>query len=109
MAMRLLVVVVVELGVVMMVELGVVVWEAAVVVVVWGGGEENKGVSWVDLVGLGKRYGGAKPEPPSAMFQARFGGRPGREGSSVRRPTSRLKRRSHSRLSAAVWFQGSSL
>ena len=55
-------------------------------VVVWGGdGLEHDGVD-----------------------QAELGGRPGREG-SVRRPMSRLKRRSHSKLSAAVWFQGSSL
>lgn len=84
-------------------EEGAAVVGGAVVVIVVVAARKGEG-----LFGLGKTYGGANPEPPWAIVQGAPRGRPGREG-SVRMPTSRLKRRSHSTLSADVWFQGSSL
>ena len=56
---------------------------------------------------LGNAYGGAKPVPPCVRFQALVSN--ARPGPEDRIPTSRLNRKSHSALSAAVWFQGSSL
>jgi hypothetical protein len=60
------------------------------------------------VVGLGTAYGGVKPVPPCAMISGSWAGRPGTE-ESVRIPAVFLKRRSHSALSAAVWFHASSL
>ncbi len=60
------------------------------------------------MAGVVVLWEGEGLEQEVGVDQAELGGRPGRDG-SVSRPMSRLKRRSHSKLSAAVWFQGSSL